>query len=95
MEIQVVDLSGEALTLQAEASDTIKMVKGKIREAVSLPKVQTLQLIFEGQSLADADTLSKCNVQAGSTLQVVYQMRENHADLCEDSHWQDHHTGCV
>ena len=65
MEVQIVELSGKALTLQVEASDTIRALKGKIREAVSLPKDQTLQLIFEGQSLANGETLSTCNVQSG------------------------------
>ena len=72
MQIFVKTFIGKIITLDVEASDTIKDVKGKIQfEEPRIPPDQQ-GLVFEGIRLDDDHTLSDYNIQSESTLQQIW-----------------------
>ena len=64
--------AGKNITLEMEPSDTIADVKAKIwcKEGI-LPSKQRLSLLPYDHHLQDNKTLSHCNIQHGSILQVT------------------------
>ena len=76
MQIFVKTPTGENITLEAEAADTIEDLKTRIQihDKNGTPPDQQ-QLIFAGQQLEDGVTLSECDIQNKSTIQLVLHMQ--------------------
>ena len=69
MQIFVITQTGEIITLQVQASDTIKIVKSRIQDKTNIP--HNLQcLTFDGTELQNEYTLYRCNIVSESTLNL-------------------------
>mmetsp|Transcript_50787 Transcript_50787/g.121394 ORF Transcript_50787/g.121394 Transcript_50787/m.121394 type:complete len:276 (+) Transcript_50787:33-860(+) len=69
-QVYVKMLTGKALTLQVEGSDTIGNCKELLWRREGFPPVQQ-RLIFAGTQLDDARTVAECGIEAESSLHLV------------------------
>ena len=70
MSIYVKTPSGKTITLEVEPSNVIEELKAAILDKEGTP-LHKQTLVFAGEQLENKWTLSKCNIQRGSTLQLV------------------------
>ncbi len=75
MQIFVTDARGKIVTLDVEPSDTIEAIRQKYQDREGLPA--DLQILtYADRTLEDGKTLADYNIQKESTLELVFEVRE-------------------
>lgn len=77
MEISIKTLTGQTITIKADPSDTIYIVKAKIQDQQ--------RLIFAGEELEDGRTLAHYDVRDKSTLHLDLRQGEEGVPVADQS----------
>ena len=67
-------LSGNKQAFNFEPTDTILQIKQALQEKEGI-EIPMIRLIFGGKQLADEQKISDYNLEAGSTIHMVLQLR--------------------
>ena len=74
MQVFVKTLIGQTITLEVQPSDTVRMLKEKLRAKEDIPPDQQ-RLIYSGRQLEDEERLSYYNIHNLSTIHLVLRVR--------------------
>eukprot|EP00808_Paulinella_micropora_P019587 g14687.t1 len=74
MRVVIKKLDGKKEGFDFDGSDTVDKCKELLAEKAGIKKAQ-VRLIFQGQPMADDKTLAEHNVEAGSVIHMILQMR--------------------
>ena len=80
--------TGNMITFDAEASDSIRKVKATIEEIVGITRDES-RLTFAGELLHDNKTLSDYNIKSYSTLRARKTLYLRLQDLVEETRQQN------
>jgi hypothetical protein len=83
MQVFVKTLTGITITMKVESSDTIDMVKGRLRDMLGLPP-EVYRIIYESRKLEDDRTLADYNIQESCTLHLGPACRWQTSFIWED-----------
>lgn len=75
MRIFVKTLTVETITLEVDYSDSVLQVKHQIPDRIGIPTDQQ-RLIFAGIEMHDENILADYGIQEGSTIHLVYKIRQ-------------------
>lgn len=74
MQIFMKTFTGRTITLDAEQSDTVAILKSKLSEKEGIP-ADSQRMVFAGKNLEDSRKLSEYNIQAMSTVNLLLRLR--------------------
>lgn len=74
MQVFMKTFTGKTITLDAEQSDTVAILKSKLAEKEGIPS-DAQRMVFAGKNLEDTRPLSDYNIQAMSTINLLLRLR--------------------
>ena len=74
MQLQIKTLTGRKQNFNFDPEYTIMQVKEALQEKEGI-EIPMIRLIFGGKQLADEQKISDYNLEAGSTIHMVLQLR--------------------
>jgi ubiquitin-like protein Nedd8 len=74
MQLHIKTLSGVQHTFNVDENDKIEYLKKQVEEKVGIPPIQQ-RLVFSGKILADDKTVKELNLKAGTTIQLILQLK--------------------
>ena len=93
-QIFVKTLAGKTITLQVEPSDLVENVRTEIEDKEGIPLDQQ-RLTFCGMNLEEGQTMSDCNIQNGSLLELCHGAIANDSKRSDSIQAQARRKKCI
>ena len=74
MQVFLRTLTGMTITLDVESTDTIEVLKEKIRDKQGIP-IDQQRLIYSAKQLQDGRTLADYNIKNMASIHLILRMR--------------------